>query len=82
MDKYKSDKIKSLLSASFIKKKEITIDDAIKRASDENILTLCDEEFFEKIHELLHEVKGKSAIISRVRADVTGGMHRKIVEAS
>lgn len=35
-----------------------------------------------KTKELLHEIKGKSAIISRVRADVTGGMHRKIVEAS
>lgn len=57
MDKYKSDKIKSLLSASFIKKKKITIDDAIKRASDENILTLCDEEFFEKVCELLHGLK-------------------------
>lgn len=35
-----------------------------------------------KTKKLLHEIKGKRAIISSVGTDVTGGMHRKVVEAA
>ena len=35
-----------------------------------------------KTKKLLHEIKGKRAIISSVGTDVTGGMRRKVVEAA